>query len=214
MAQARHTLAELSDGRFLLGLGVSNRDLNALRGHTWEPPVKKMRGYVDAMDEARVTAPEPAEAAPLYLAAHAPGLQRLAAERADGILTYLMTPEHTRAARETLGADGTLNAVTMCMLEPDPETARSAARKAIGMYVGLDYYRRVWTQLGFEPGDFEDGGSDRLVDAIVAWGDAEQVKTRLEAFREAGADRVLVVPLNARRGERTPDHALLEALAG
>ncbi len=199
MAQTHRTLAELSGGRFLLGLGVSNPGLNAARGHDWEMPVPKMRRYLEVMAAASLDGPEPAAPAPLYIAAHGPRLQALGAERADGVLTYLMPPAHTVATRERIGPATTLSVVSPFLAEADPETARRKARKALRYYVTLDYYHREWKKLGFGDADFADGGSDRLIDTLVGWGDAEALAARLDAYREAGADRVIVMPFDAVR---------------
>ena len=103
-AQARQSLAELSGGRFILGLGVSNAQLNASRGHTWQPPLQKMTAYLDAMDAVKVASPAPAQPCPTYIAAHGPQLQKLGAARTDGVITYLMTPQHARQSRARIGA--------------------------------------------------------------------------------------------------------------
>src|SRR4030095_3310084 len=140
MAQARRSLAELSGGRFLLGLGVSNEGFNTSRGHQWQLPLRKMRGYLDALDAAKLDSPTPATPCLTYVAAHGPLLQKLAAQRADGVITYLMPPEHTRASRERIGAQSALNPVVFFLAEPDPEVARRKARAALRVYVQLDYY--------------------------------------------------------------------------
>ncbi len=199
MAQTRRTLAELSGGRFMVGLGVSNPGLNAARGHAWEMPLPKMRTYLDAMASAAIEGPEPAAPAPLYIAAHGPRLQALGAERADGIITYLMPPAHTAESRARIGPAPGLSVVSPFLAEADPETARRKARKALRYYLTLDYYHREWRKLGFGDADFADGGSDRLVDALVGWGDAAALRARLDAYREAGADRVIVMPFDAAR---------------
>lgn len=194
-AQARHTLAELSDGRFMLGLGVSNVGLNKVRGHDWQQPLGKMRTYLDAMASVKVDAPAPSGPAPLYIAAHGPQLQKLGAERTDGIITYLMPPEHTRESRARIGAGPTLSAVAAFIAECDPVIARTKARAALRMYMQLDYYHREWRKLGFTESDFTNGGSDALIDALVAWGDAAALKRRVMAYETAGASRVIVMPL-------------------
>ena len=101
-AQARHTLAELSGGRFVLGLGVSHPPMAEAHDVPWEPPLRKMRGYLDALEKTQVAAPPPAAPAPIWLAAHGPRMLGLASERADGANTYLMPPAHTREARRIL----------------------------------------------------------------------------------------------------------------
>ncbi len=211
-AQARQTLAELSGGRFILGLGVSNEGLNTARGHAWSAPLPKLEAYLDAMAKVEVNAPEAAAPAPLYIAAHGPALQRLGARRTDGIITYLMPPEHTSLARARIGAGPALSTVAGFVAETDPATARAKARAALAMYMRLDYYHREWRKLGYDDADFSGGGSDRLIDALVAWGDADALDARVAEYVRAGATRVIVMPFGIRT--RTGlDLRVLEALA-
>lgn len=212
MAQARHALAELSGGRFILGLGVSNATLNTSRGHTWQPPLTKMTNYLDAMDSISVAAPAPEQPCPTYIAAHGPQLQALGARRTNGIITYLMTPEHTRISRARIGAAAELNVVAMFLAERDPTVARAKARAALKVYVGLDYYHREWRKLGFADADFVGGGSDRLIDTLVAWGDDGVLRERAAAFERAGATRVIVMPLGVQTRQGL-DWRVLNALA-
>ena len=212
MAQARRSLAELSGGRFILGLGVSNAGLNAARGHRWEAPYAKLSAYLDAMDAAKIDSPLPAHAAPVYLAAHGPQLQKLAARRADGAITYLMPIEHARASRARVGADVALNVTIFCLAETDPDIARRKARAAIQVYARLDYYQREWRKLGYGDADFTDGGSDALIDALVAWGDADALRRRIAEIEAAGASRVVIVPLGLRTRAGI-DLRVLDALA-
>lgn len=211
MAQTRRTLAELSGGRFILGLGVSNEGLNSARGHRWEMPLPKMREYLDAMDAAAAAldAPEPPRPAPLYIAAHGPKLQRLGARRTDGVITYLMPPTHTATSRDRIGPEPALSVVCPFLAESDPASARQKARKALRYYVTLDYYHREWTKLGFGSADFADGGSDRLIDTLVAWGSEAALRERVDAYREAGATRVIVMPFDAARGDGADALSLL-----
>lgn len=211
-AQARQTLAEMSGGRFILGLGVSNATFNAARGHAWQPPLTKMTAYLDAMAAVKVMAPAPAEPPLTYIAAHGPQLQRLGAARTNGVITYLMTPEHARQSRARIGPTADLNTVAMFLAERDPAVARRKARGALKMYVDLDYYHREWRKLGFTDSDFAGGGSDRLVDAMVAWGDADALRERVAAFERAGATRVIVVPLGLQTKDGL-DASVLDALA-
>src|SRR5262245_36904422 len=212
MAQARRSLAELSAGRFLLGLGVSSARLNASRGHEWQPPLEKMRAFLDALDAARVDAPAPATGCPTYIAAHGPLLQRLAARRADGVITYLMPPEHTHDSRVRIGEQSSLDPVVFFLAERDPDIARRKARAAIRVYVQLDYYHREWRKLGFTDADFAGGGSDALIDRLVAWGDDRALQDRVTAFERAGASRVIVLPLGLRTKEGI-DWRVLDALS-
>lgn len=210
MAQTRQTLAELSAGRFLLGLGVSNAGLNTTRGHTWQKPLPKMRAYLDALDAAAIDSPPPAEPAPLYIAAHGPRLQALGAERTNGIITYLMPPEHTAQSHARIGPGSELSVVCPFLAEADPATARQKARKALKYYLTLDYYHREWAKLGFVDADFADGGSDRLIDMLVGWGDADALRERVTAYRDAGASRVIVMPFD-RLGQKGGDSLSLLA---
>lgn len=206
---AASTLQELSDGRFILGLGVSNAGLNKARGHVWENPVKKLSMYLNAMSEVRMTSHQ--ETFPVHVAAHGPKMLATVAEQADGANTYLMPPEHVEVARTALG-DKTLNTMLFCLLDENPETARTTIRKATGYYMGLDYYHRAWRGFGFDDADFADGGSDRLIDAVVAWGSADTIKDRLADQVSRGADRIVIIPLGAGMGGQ-PDWNLLETLS-
>ena len=215
-AAASTTLAELSGDRFELGLGVSNRGLNEMRGHTWTPPVTRMTDYLAAVRSARITVPGAGTEAPRYpiwVAAHGPKMLEAAATGADGIFTYLMTPEHTERTATALPEGVGVSPMMMCLLCPDPAEARRLARRAIAFYMDLDYYHRAWRKLGFDDGDFDGGGSDRLVDAIVAWGSIDDIRSRIEAQHEAGASQVVIIPLNPAGGTE-PDWTLLDHLAG
>ena len=211
-AAASATLAELSGNRFELGLGVSNRGLNELRGHTWTPPAPRLEAYVQAVRGARLTLPKDSTISyPIQVAAHGPKMLEVAAANADGVFTYVMNVDHTARTRAALPASVALTPMTMCLLCPEPDKARVLCRKALGMYMGLDYYHRAWRTLGFTDDDFTNGGSDRLVDAIVAWGSIDDIKSRIAAQADAGADRVVVVPLNPVSGLQ-PDWNLVEQL--
>ncbi|MDA3038945.1 MAG: LLM class flavin-dependent oxidoreductase [Actinomycetota bacterium] len=211
-AAASATLAEISGNRFELGLGVSNRGLNQLRGHTWTPPAPRLEAYVQAVRAARLTLPKEATITyPIQVAAHGPKMLEVAAANADGVFTYVMNVDHTTRTRATLPDSVGLTPMTMCLLCPEPDRARELCRKALGMYMGLDYYHRAWRKLGFTDDDFTDGGSDRLVDAIVAWGSIDDIKSRLADQTTAGAERVVVVPLNPVSGLQ-PDWTVVEQL--
>jgi probable F420-dependent oxidoreductase len=212
-AQAARTLCELYDGRFILGLGVSHPQAASARGHRWEPPLEKLAAYLTGIASASLNAPEPPSAAPIFVAAHGPRLLALAAERADGANTYLMPPAHTRQAREILGPDKQLNVVLPCCLCTDATAARDIARKGLSMYLRLPAYKRQWVRFDLDEHDTDDGGSDRLVDALVAWGDEAAIRTRIAAHIEAGADRIIVLPYNAVPKARERPWDLLEALA-
>ena len=122
---------------------------------------------------------------------------RLAAERADGAHPYLVTPEHTASASAILGPGKILAPEQGVVLDPDPVTARAAAREHLAIYTPLENYRRCWLDSGFTEEDVADGCSDRLVDALVAWGDEEAIAARVRAHLDAGATHVPVQALGA-----------------
>jgi probable F420-dependent oxidoreductase len=210
---AQLTLAELSGGRFLLGLGVSHAPMvQALRGHTYGRPVETMRAYLDAMERAPFAGPRPAEAPPTVLAALRPRMLALSAERARGAHPYLVPPEHTARARGILGQGAWLLPEQMALLETDASKARAIARQNLRIYLGLPNYQASLRWLGYSDADFQDGGSDRLVDAIVAWGDEKAIAARIRAHLDAGADHVCIQAFRPD-GLPGPDARLLEALA-
>lgn len=209
----QHTLGELSGGRFVLGLGVSHAHLvSGVRGHEYGKPVSTMRAYLEAMEKALYQAPKPESATPIVLAALRPKMLQLSAERAAGAHPYFVPPEHTKRAREILGQGPTLAPEQKVLLETDATKARGVARSAMRIYLGLPNYQNNLRWLGYEDADFENGGSDRLVDAIVAWGDADAIARRIQEHREAGADHVCIQPLRPD-GQPGPDLRVLEALA-
>lgn len=210
MNAAQRTLAEAYPGRFLLGLGVSHGHLVAgVRKHDWSKPYSHMVEYLDRMDTAIYFAPAaPAEPGRL-LAALGPKMLQLAATRANGAHPYFTTPDHTRIARETMGPDALLAPEQMVVLDTDPERARAIARAGMKIYLGLPNYFNNLRRIGFDEGDWADGGSDRLVDAIVAWGTVEQVKDRIDAHHAAGADHVAIQVLNADNSFPEAEYELL-----
>lgn len=191
-ANGARTLADAYPGRFLLGIGVSHAPSVASRGHEYARPIATMTAYLDAMDEAAFRGVEPSEPAPVLLAALGPKMLELAAARTRGAHPYFTPPEHTATARELMGAGPLLAPEQAFVLETDPATARAKAREHMAYYLALDNYRRNLLRLGFAEDDFADGGSDRLADAIVAWGDVDAVRDRVKAHLDAGADHVCV----------------------
>jgi probable F420-dependent oxidoreductase len=211
MQQAANTVAEQSDGRFVLGLGVSHEPfVTGLRKLDYSRPLTRMRAYLDAMDEAPYTAVPPAEPPPRLLAALGPKMLELARDAADGAHPYNTTPEHTEAARRILGPDKLLCVEQKVLLSTDASTARDVARKWIGFSTSLPNYRRNWIRLGFSDDDI-DQLSDRFVDGLVAWGNAETILRRVQAHHDAGATHVCIQPLPA--GADPVDWECLEALA-
>jgi probable F420-dependent oxidoreductase len=190
-ASAARTLADVSDGRFVLGLGVSHRPLvERARGGTYPPPLQAMAAYLDGLERVPVTSAEREAVAPVVLAALGPRMLRLAAERTDGALPYLVTPAHTAMAREALGADAFLAVEQSVVLDEPREEFLRRAHEHLGWYTGLENYRESWRRLGFGDEDFVRGGSERLCDAIVAHGDAGAVTARVREHLEAGANHV------------------------
>ncbi|WP_329084550.1 TIGR03620 family F420-dependent LLM class oxidoreductase [Streptosporangium sp. NBC_01469] len=189
-----NALAEMSSGRFVLGLGVSHAPLVTIRGHEYGRPTETMRAYLDAMDRAPYDAPLP-EPPARVLAALRTKMLRMAAERSHGAHTYFVTPEHTAMARETIGPDLLLVPEQAVVLETDADRARTIARDYMAFYLKLPNYLNHLRTLGWPDADLVDGGSDALVDAIVCWGDPETISERVRAHHEAGADHVCVQPL-------------------
>ncbi len=194
-AGARHALNEMSGGRYLMGLGVSHAPLvEDMRGHVFKKPLARMRDYVAKMEQATYGAPAPERSGELVVAALGPKMAALAGEISDGAHPYNVTPEHTAKTREILGPNKKLYVEQKVLLETDPARARAAAKENLSFYLPMVNYQKNWARLGFEPSDWEEG-SDRLMDAMVAWGDASALRKRVEEHLEAGADHVCIQPL-------------------
>ena len=196
-ASGQKTLSEAYPDRFVLGLGVSHIPLvESLRGHAYEKPVAKMSAYLDAMDKAPYNSVAPAS---MYrvLAALGPKMLELSGKRTNGAHTYNVTPEHTATAREILGAGPWLCVEQAVVLEADAAKARQIARAFLGFYLTLPNYTNNFLRLGFTEDDSKNGGSDRLIDAIIAWGTLDAVRKRIDAHLTAGADHVCIQALPA-----------------
>jgi probable F420-dependent oxidoreductase len=213
MNAIHNTLGDLAPGRFILGIGVSHGHLvSDVRGHEYGKPLTTMRNYLEKMQSALFMARKPGEAAPILLAALRPRMLELSANAVQGAHPYFVPPEHTARAREILGSGPMLCPEQMVLLETDASKAREIARKSMAIYAGLPNYRNNLKWLGFEDSDFENGCSDRLVDAIVAWGDEKAIATRIQEHWDAGADHVCIQPLRPD-GNPGADLRVLEALA-
>jgi probable F420-dependent oxidoreductase len=213
MANGQRALAEQSGGRFLLGIGVSHPPMVAgLRGHHYGKPVATMRAYLTEMALAPYIAPEPPEKPLTILAALGPRMLALSAELADGAHPYNVPPEHTAEARKILGAGKLLCPEVWVLLETDPAKARSAASQALAPYLNLDNYVNNWRRLGFGDDDMAGGGSNRFIDANVAWGTEEAIRNRIQEHWDAGADHVCVQSIQPD-GSRRPDEKVLALLA-
>ncbi len=207
---AANTLGEAYPGRFLLGLGVSHPPLVDPRGHRYQKPVAAMTKYLDAMDSVEYQAPLPPEPVPRVLAALRPPMLRLAAARSWGAHPYFTPPEHTERCREIIGPEPLLAPEQAVFIGTDADEARRVAREYMSIYLRLfDNYRRNLLWLGFTEDDFAGDGSDRLVDAIVAWGNVDAICARVKAHLDAGADHVCIQPLAPEPG-RVPLDQLRE----
>jgi len=185
------TLAEAYAGRFVLGIGVSHAPSVKARGSVYGPPVSTMRAYLDAMDAAPWSGPS-AERPWTVLAALGPRMLELAAERADGAHPYFVPVEHTRIARERLGAGPVLAVEIAAVIDADPGRARETARTFATRYLGTENYANNLRRLGWSEADLADGGSDRLLDAVVVQGSPAAVAARVREHLDAGADHVCV----------------------
>jgi probable F420-dependent oxidoreductase len=214
-AGAQKALNEQSGGRFLLGLGVSHAPLvEGFRGQHYGKPVESMKAYLEGMAKSRYLAPPPPETPKTVIAALGPKMLALSAAQADGAHPYNVTPEHTAEARKILGPDKLLCPEQMVLAETDAGKARAIARKNLAIYLTLPNYFNNWKRLGFTDTDFAEGGSDRLIDAIIAWGDDAAIRARIAAHWDAGADHVCIQALGgAGAPDRKPDEKLLERLA-
>ncbi|MFT7649239.1 MAG: putative F420-dependent oxidoreductase [Candidatus Poriferisodalaceae bacterium] len=183
VAEIANHLAASTGGRFLLGLGVSHE---RLIGEEYVTPLAKMRSYLDELDAAG----HPPEQR--CLAALRPKMLELSAARSLGTHSYFVPPEHTAAAREELGEGPLIMPEQTVLIESDPVEARAVARKFCKLYLGLPNYTNNLRDLGYTDDDIGNSGSDRLIDAIVAWGDPDTIATRVRAHHDAGADHVCI----------------------
>jgi probable F420-dependent oxidoreductase len=198
MAAGQKTITSAYPDRFLLGIGVSHQPaVERMRGHQYERPVATMRAYLEAMDRALYLAAPPPVEPVRVLAALGPRMLALAAEKAAGAHPYFVPPEHTARAREVLGPDRLLAPEQAVVLETDPTKAREITRAHMATYLGLPNYANNLRRIGFTEDDLAPPGSDRLADAIVAWGDEEAVARRVAEHRAAGADHVCLQVLDA-----------------
>jgi probable F420-dependent oxidoreductase len=191
------TLSAAYGERFVLGLGVSHEPLvERLRGHEYKTPLSAMREFLLAMDKAPMFADEGSTRVARVLAALGPKMLELAATLADGALPYLVTPEHTALARESLG-EQFLAVEQAVVFGQSREEYLRRAHEHLEIYTGLDNYRASWRRLGFGEDDFVRGGSERLCEAMVVHGDESAVLERVTQHRDAGADHVCLQVLSA-----------------
>ena len=176
--------------RFLCGLGIGHRPFvdRVIAPGTYQKPIETMSAYLDGLDAA----PTPLAVEDRVLAALGPRMLELARTRTAGTHPYLVTPELTKAARAGVGPERLVASEQAVVLETDPTKAREVARSHLATYLGLPNYVNNWKRQGFADDDVADGGSDRLVDALVVWGDEATIATRVQEQRDAGADHVCV----------------------
>ena len=189
IAQRRGAWDESWQRRTLFGLGVSHAPLIDMGNPgRYTKPYSAMVAYLDGLDAAEPPLPAGSRA----LAALGPRMLALARDRTAGVHPYLVPPEHTAQARDIVGPDALVATEQAVVLETDPVKARAIARNHLAMYLPLPNYWNNLQRFGFGPDDLLEGGSDRIVDAIVAWGDIDTIKTRVDAHRDAGADHVCI----------------------
>jgi len=189
-AASEHARLTAAHGeRFLMGIGVSHGPfINMVKEGQYTKPLSHMREYLDGIDAS----PTPVPTKDRVLAALGPKMLELAKERTAGTHPYLVLPEHTAAAREALGPEPLVAPEQAVVLDSDPTTARATARTHLNTFLGLPNYTNNWKRLGFTDDDLAEGGSDRLVDALVVWGDEAAIAERVQAHRDAGADHVCI----------------------
>ncbi len=188
---AQHAaLTSVHGPRFLVGIGISHAPLidSKLEAGTYQQPMAQTRAYLDALDAAEV----PLAVDDRALAALGPKMLQLAASRTAGAHPYLVTPDHTLIARQTVGADAFVAPEQGVVLETDPDRARAIARSNLARYFALPNYTNNWRRLGFTDADLADGGSNRLIDALVVWGNEAAIAVRVQEHRDAGANHVCI----------------------
>lgn len=192
-AMAAHTLAEFSGGRFSLSLGVSVQWLVEQLGGAWEKPLTKASSYLDQYRSTEVDSSPPSRPALLYFAAHGPRIIQAVKDRVDGIMTINVPPAHTADVRAQLRDDQELIVLKNIISETDPDRARAEARERVGIYLMARQYWTLWPKYGYDETDNVDGGSDRLIDMLVAWGDAAEIQRQVDEYYAAGATQVVLM---------------------
>lgn len=199
MAGGARTLADAFGERIVLGIGVGHQYTAGRRGQEWVDPIGRMATYLDDMDTAEM-GPDPEDPPRRLIAALGPRMLRLAASRALGAHTYFVPVEHTSRARDALGPEPVLAVEQTAVASADPAAARGIARGWAASYLTLPNYVNNWRRLGYED-DLGDGGSDRLIDAAIAWGDTSSIAGRVREHLDAGADHVCVQVVSGEDGD-------------
>jgi probable F420-dependent oxidoreductase len=187
VSESFHRIDKAYPGRFLLGIGVGHPEA----GHEYKKPYDALTEYLDALDQHGVPKDR------RVVAALGPQVLKLSARRSAGAHPYLTTPEHTAQAREIVGPDAFIAPEHKVVLTTDAEKARAVGRKALEIYLNLPNYLNSWKRLGFTDEDVAKPGSDRLVDAVVAYGTTDAIAARLKEHLAAGADHVPVQVLTS-----------------
>jgi probable F420-dependent oxidoreductase len=213
MCSACNTVAELAGGRFILGLGVSHQPTVADRGQTYAQPYTFMKEYLARLKAILYRSVPAPQQVPIIIAALRPKMLELAASETGGTHPYFVPPEHTAWARAQIGPKPWICVEQTVLLEADAGKARAAARRFMANYVPrLPNYTNNLKALGWQDAEFRDGCSDRLVDAVVAWGGEDVIRQRVEAHFNAGATHVCIQAIRAD-GQPGPDVAAIERLA-
>lgn len=191
LAAAYHALPGHQRARLLVGLGVSHAECV----DRYQRPYTALAGFLDELDAA--SPPLPASAR--IVGAHGPQMTRLGAARTAGVHPYLVDVTHTARARSDLGTASLLATEQTVILTTDAGAARTRARTMLAPYLNLANYREAWLRIGFDPRDLADGGSDRLVDALFAYGTPDEIAAQVSKHTTAGADHVALQVVTADR---------------
>ena len=205
-AAADAAVREEFPDRFMLGIGIGHPEATS----DYRRPLASMRAFLDGLDAA----PAPPPADERCLAALGPKMLDLAAERTAGAHTYFVPVEHTRSARDRLGPGKLLAPEVACVLDTDASRARAVARDYAKLYLGLRNYTQNLLRLGYTEADIADGGSDRLIDAVIPHGTADEIAAVVQAHLDAGADHVCVQPLGEEGIPRDSWSVLAKVLLG
>ena len=191
-------------GRFMLGIGIGHPEATS----DYRRPLSTMRAFFDGLDAADTPPPVDGRC----IAALGPKMLDLAGERSAGTHPYFVPVEHTRVARERLGPDKLVAPEVACVVDTDTDRARAVARRYAALYLGLRNYTQTLLTLGFTEADIADGGSDRLIDAVIPHGSAEAIAEVVHAHLDAGADHVCLQPLGEEGIPERSWRALADAL--
>jgi probable F420-dependent oxidoreductase len=209
VAAWHHAITEEFPGRFLLGIGVSHQHAIERAGLSYERPIGKLLSYLDELDSAE----KPVPIEQRIIAALGPRALGIARDRSLGTHPYFVPVEHTRLAREAIGPGKLLAPEIMVVVETDPSRARKIARASMDRYLNAPNYVNNLLRLGYTEAELANGGSDRVVDTIVAWGEPSRIMQRVREHHAAGADHVCIQVLTETPGDLTAAMACWRQLA-